>query len=276
MFENFINILGIAIAASLIIWQIGRQYRNGRELQRENAREQLRLEIFKEFEKCIQAASEAEVHAASAASTISLHFIAQRSQIQMGITPEPSKKRALDFLNLKSSVTTSIISLIHVIETYEIVNPEIKIFQIAFGSALHDMNEAFQPFYTELLKYLPVDVPEHRIEELGTETITLSLPNDSQLEQLESLANSYAGALLEIGSYMHDLRIETQNIFLGKLFDHRVKPRQPLDPSYIVITTKPEKVRELERYFEEHTGWGKAKKEAEQTAMEDITKVKSP
>lgn len=276
MVQSLITTAAIVIGALLIVWRIGREYRNGLELQRERGREQLRLQIFKQFEKRMQAVSEAEAHAASTASTVSLHFIALRSQTRMGIAPEPRKKGALDFLNRKSAVARSIISLIQVIETYEIVNPELKIFQTAFGSALHDMNEAFQLFYMELLKYLPVDVPEHRVEELGTNTIALPLPNDSELEQLTSLANSYADALLEIGCYIHDLRIETQNIFLGKLFEHRVQPRQPLDPRRVVIMTEPAKVRELERHFEECTEWGKANKEAEQTFLEDIKKTKSP
>lgn len=276
MIESLITAAGIVIGAWLIVWRIGREYRIGLELQRERAREQLRLEIFKEFEKRMQTASEAEAHAASAASTLSLDFIGQRSQIKLGITPDPIKLRASDFADHNSAASTSVTSLIQVIETYEIVNPELKIFQMAFGSALHDMREAFQPFYIELLKYLPVDVPEHRVEELGTNTIALPLPNDSQLEHLKSLANSYADAVFEIGCYIYDLRVETQNIFLGELFEHRVQPRQPLDPSRVVITTKPERVRELERHSEARTEWGKTKKEAEKVAIEDISKAKSP
>lgn len=276
MVQSLITTAAIVIGAWLIVWRIGREYRNGLELQRERGREQLRLQIFKQFEKRMQTASEAEAHAGSAASTISLAFISQRSQIESGITPDPINLRASDFADRNSAASTSVTSLIQVIETYEIVNPEVKIFQMAFVSALHDMNEAFRPFYTELLKYLPVDVPEHRVEELGTNTIALPLPNDSQLEQLISLANSYADALLEVGCYIYDLRVETQNIFLGKLFEHRVQPRQPLDPRRVVIVTEPAKVRELERHFEECTEWGKAGKEAEKVVMEKVTKAKSP
>jgi hypothetical protein len=52
-----ITLLGIVVSASLIIWQIGRQHKNNFELQRENYREKLKLEIFSEFRKTISEAS---------------------------------------------------------------------------------------------------------------------------------------------------------------------------------------------------------------------------
>lgn len=275
MLETLITAASIVISAWLIAWRIGREYRNGLGLQRERAREQLRLEIFKEFQTSMRAASDAVLSADTAARTIALDFIVQRSLIELGAIPEPSKKRALDFADYNSAACKAVSSLIHVIETYEIVNPELKIFQKAFGSGLHDAREAFQPFFNELLKFLPVDVPEHKVQELGTRTITRPAPNKSQLQQLESLAERYANALLEISCYIYDLRVEAQNILLGKLFEQRVRSRQPLDPKHVAITTEPEKVRDLERYFDEKTEWGKTKKRTEQAVMTDTTKTKS-
>ena len=53
-----ITILGIFVPASLIIWQIGRQHKNNIELQRENSREKLKLELYTEYRKTISKASD--------------------------------------------------------------------------------------------------------------------------------------------------------------------------------------------------------------------------
>ena len=45
-FDFPISLLGILISASLIIWQIDKQHRNNFELQKENSRDKLKLEIY--------------------------------------------------------------------------------------------------------------------------------------------------------------------------------------------------------------------------------------
>ena len=76
----------------------------------------------------------------------------------------------------------------------------------------------------------------------------------------------------DIGSYVHDLTIESQNNLLSGLFERRVPQRQPLDPSFKVISTDPAKVKELLRYFENETSWGKAKREAEAYTRANLEK----
>lgn len=81
--------------------------------------------------------------------------------------------------------------------------------------------------------------------------------------QLKKLVAHYKKAMDEIGCYIHDLTIESQNNLLSDLFERRVPQRQPIDPRHKVINVDPEKAEELLHYFENETPWGKAKRATE-------------
>jgi len=84
-----------------------------------------------------------------------------------------------------------------------------------------------------------------------------------EYEQLKKLVERYKEAMDDIGSYVHDLTIESQNNLLSGLFDRCVPLRQPLDPKLKVITTHPQKAEQLRRYFENETVWGQSKRDTE-------------
>ena len=96
-----------------------------------------------------------------------------------------------------------------------------------------------------------------------------NLISSNEHAQLKKLADHYKEAMDEIGCYIHDLTIESQNNLLSDLFERRVPPRQPIDPRHKVINTDPGKIEQLLHYFENETPWGKAKgaTEAEVRAM---------
>ena len=95
-------------------------------------------------------------------------------------------------------------------------------------------------------------------------------PTVKQIEQLEELTNFYKSASDDMGSYLFDLNVELQNIFLSKLFDNKVKKREPLDPSVKVITTVPSEVEQLKNYFENETPWGEMKKKTEEDVRNNL------
>lgn len=243
---QIITIVGIIIGALIVIWKL-----------RENFREQLRLNIFNEINSKIEAANTAYIKANTFASFVPIKLSLYKNQIEMGFNPVPIKDRVLNFHELHFNAKDTFSALLGIFEKYEIVNPNLVIFKTAFSAANYDVDKAFEALSSEFAKYLPMDVAESEIQRIGTNIIVPTLPNDDQLSQLKALERAYSDKMTDILSYLYDLKIEAQNLFLGKLFKNRVPSRQPLDPECIVITTDQNKIKELERYFKEDTPWGK-------------------
>jgi hypothetical protein len=166
-----------------------------------------------------------------------------------------------------AKVQEAVVNLFKTLESYDIITPNLGIFRIALSSASHDLNNAFTLLFSELLRFLPVDVPEDRVKELGI--IEPPMPTQDQLETIEHLADQYYKATVDVGCYLYDLSVEAQNILLGKLFGHRLSPRQPSDPKIKVISTDADRVKELKKYFQEETEWGRKESEIRQRLQEN-------
>lgn len=231
---------------------------------RENAREKLKLQVYEAIKTHIESVSEALIHAGMYALNIPGLFKDHQARLELGINPSPIKGRASVLVEYDAKVQHAVTNLFKTLESYDIITPNLGIFRIAFSSTLHDLSEAFLLLFPQLLRFLPVDVPENTVEKLGTKIIERPMPTQEQLETIEHLADQYYKATLDIGSYLGDLRVESQNILLGKLFGHRLPPRQPLDPKLKVITTDADRVKQLEKYFHEETEWGRKESEIKQ------------
>jgi hypothetical protein len=254
----------------IIVWQMGKQHRNSLELQKENFREELRLNIYKELGDKLEDTSSAFQKVGMYVFMLPMSIKSFKRKVDQGLKPSPMKERAEEFSQLHFKAKNSMVELFRMFEKYQIVNPNFSIFQLALTAASYDVDQTLSKLHLELLKYLPTDVDPDRVREVGTKVIVPSMPNDDQLKTLEELINAYWDATSNVLSYLIDLRIDAQNILLGKLFENKVSPRRPLDPKRIVISTEPDKIKELESYFEKNTAWGKYKQRIESTAPQNI------
>lgn len=268
--EQMITVSGIVIAALIVIWQMGRQHKSNLALQQENYREQLRLQIYKTLETHIEEVTNVSIDAGSYASGIYTNLKNYIDNLSLELSQSPLKERAQEFGNLNMNLHYSLIRLFRTFENYEIVNPNFQIFQTALNSAAYDIDQAFLPLFIELVKYLPIDVSQEKMQETGQKVIMPRLPVAEELNHLKELVNKYQKATVDLACYIHDLRVESQNILLGKLFSNKVSPRKPLDPSCVVITSENGKLEKLERYFKEETPWGQDKQQVEQKTKDNM------
>ena len=116
----------------------------------------------------------------------------------------------------------------------------------------------------DLLNVLPQRSPD------GQNIIYKPIATPPQIARINQLAATYWDATNEIGSFVHDFRIEAQNLLLGSLFEHRVPKRTPIDPKCIVIATDKESITKLEKYFDEDTKWGREKRATEERVRQEI------
>ena len=265
-----LTILGIIAAAAMVVWQLGRQHRSSLLLQRDNPREELKLRLHELPVQKIHKLSDANVSASMYAYMIPL-FENLQMQIAHGLYASPPNQRAQEFSRLHSEASKALVELLKEFESWSIAFPGLEVFQTALNAAAHDAREAFTPLHTAFLRALPLDPPEDAPPHVPRPLVAPPL-SDEEFAQLKTLVERYKRAMDDIDCYAHDLTIESQNNLLPGLFERRVPQRQPLDPSFKVISTDPAKVKELLRYFENETSWGKAKRAAEAYTRANLKK----
>ena len=260
---HVITLTGIVVGALIIVWQMNRQHKGALELQRKNAKEALKVELHKSLVDYVDSAVDAQSDAAMYVYMLPSSLLAFQTQVEMGMDTSPIKERSSIFSDKHFAGRNAITKLIGALESYEIVNPGLRIFRTALASAEHDVNDSQRELFFELLKVLPIDVPHERQNKIGAEVIWRSPPDREKTVELQRLIQTYFDCSLNVTTYLYDLKIEIQNTLLSGLFETRIEPRKPLDPKCVVITTEPQSVRELEKYFDEQTSWGKSKRELE-------------
>lgn len=250
---DLLTVLGIIVGAGIIVFQLNKQHKNDIEVQKENYREKLRLEIYQEFYTCLENANNKTSDISMYAFLITSNMQNYIQQRATGINPPPIKARAKEFGDLHFTANNTIINLIKLIEKHEIVSPELEVFKLAFNSASHNISESFNTLYSFLLGILPMDAVDAANNPIVMNVIT---PSEAQMGELENLINAYKDCHDELGGYLYDLNIELQKIFLSRLFTNEVKKRQPIDPNIKVISTAPLEIEQLTRYFKEESPWG--------------------
>jgi hypothetical protein len=250
---DLLTVISILVGFGLIAFQLKRQHENDISTQRENNREQLRLEIYQEFSTCLDEANSKTSKASGYAFNLSNNVSMYTQLRESSMAVFPVSQRANEFTELHSISNHSIIELIKLIEKYEIVSPKLEIFKLAFNAASYDITQAYTDLIPYLFKVLPMDI----VDDSGI----LQVQNvrdftREEIDELNSLINKYCKHHNELGGYLFDLNLELQKTFLGNLFENQVKERRPIDPKCIVVSTEPSKVVELTNYFENKSSWG--------------------
>jgi len=264
---DLITLLGILVGVIIVIYRLGRQHWNEIKLQRENYREQLRLKIYQQFSKPLNVAIHKNIDSSLYAFHIPMNVQIYRMQIKDGFSHSPLRDRALELSKLHYETLKAITALTFMIERYQIVDPRINIFRTAIGVAHHDMLETFNPLFSFLLRILPNEIPQPDGSHVLVNVIN---PSDQQVNELKMLVDAYKAASDDIGGYLYDLNVELQNTLLSNLFPQKIPCRKPLDPRIKVISTEPNEIERLQKYFEEETDWGKKKKQIEQGVVSQL------
>lgn len=262
-----LTLIGIVAAALIVVWQLSRQHRSSIELQKNNAKEALKLDIYKTLDERIRQISHANVSASTYVVMIPYKIENYQYQLSNNLPAQPLRERALEFSRLHEEANNSLINIIEEFEAWLITLPEFELFQTAINSANYDAREAYIPLFSKLLTILPIDPPENASANVPR-PITNPIMNEQQLRELRALVETYKNAMDDIGCYIFDLRVEAQNNLLSELFEHRVPSRKPLDPRMKVLSTAPEQLNELMIYFNEQTAWGRDKARAEAEYIE--------
>jgi hypothetical protein len=266
-----LTLVGIVIATVTVILQLARQHKSSLQLQRENAREELKLRIHETLAEKVRKLSRANTRAAMYAFMIPFNVGNFQNQRSLGMNSTPVKERTPEFSKLHFEANDVLVELIEEFEAWAIAFPGLTVFQTALNSANHNAQNAFHELFSFLVPVLPFDPPIDAHPQMPRPFVPKIL-SDQEREQLKEHVDRYKEAMDEIGSYIHDLTIESQNNLLSGLFDRRVPVRRPLDPQMKVITTESGRAARLLHYFENETDWGRSKQAAEQDVRKALEK----
>ncbi|AMQ90492.1 MULTISPECIES: hypothetical protein [Marinobacter] len=262
LFGHLLTLIGIIVGAIVLVWQIGRQHRSSLELQKRNAQEALKVEIYKTLTLRLRDVTRTNVTAMMYAVNVPSRIEVFQNSIKKNIPLPFPRERAIEFSHLHSAANDALIALIQEFEAWSIVFPEIELFQTALNSANHDARNASNELFNRFIIILPTD-PPHDAPSKTPRPIPASPVSADQLSELERLVEEYRRAMDEIGCYVIDLQIEAQNKLLSGLFEHRVPRRKPLDSRFKVLSTEPVEMERLMSYFLNETSWGKEYKKYE-------------
>ena len=275
VFQLGVTLVGIVIAAFMIVWQMGKQHRSSLDLQKENTRAELRAEIYSTLIDSINQATSVYLKASSYVRFLPASLKIYRDHVRLGMHPLPVKERSEEIHRQNYEMTNSVIRLLSIFESYAIAVPEFGVFQDAFNSAIHDVGEAFDPLFQGTLRILPVDAPAAQdacrvVNEQGPLPAHVIAPlTDNEFQELDQLVERYLDAAGDIACYIYDLRVEAQSALLSDLYPNQRAPRrEPRDPIYRVVTV--ENAEELKAYFRNETPWGRNMQRIDEETRRDV------
>jgi len=132
-----------------------------------------------------------------------------------------------------------------IIERWQIIDPRLHVFRLAFGSAVHDLREAWAPLSRILSTVVPPVVGGEVPQPVGKLV----------LGDVKVASTQVIDAASKLSAWVADFQLEMQALALSDLFKNPVVHREPLDPDYFVV--RLDQAKALTDYFEKHTGWGR-------------------
>lgn len=163
-----------------------------------------------------------------------------------------------------SAATMKAIGVITAVEEWGIVDPRMKVFQVAMNAAIFDVRTAGSNYINTSMFVFPILLPDG-----SGRTIPWSPPNDETFARVRHCGDAVMDALSDLSSYAEDFRMQMQQALIGPLFPkNKVKMRVPLNPALRVIEL--DRGAELIRYFETETTWGEHKRGVEEAVRQEF------
>lgn len=116
--QHVVTITGIVVGALIIVWQMNRQHKGALELQREHAKEALKISLHKTLVDSIDSAMNAQSDAAMYVYTLPSSLLAFQTKVELGVdSSSPIKERSSIFSDMHFSARNEVTKLMGVLES---------------------------------------------------------------------------------------------------------------------------------------------------------------
>lgn len=137
--------------------------------------------------------------------------------------------------------------VLYVMDKYEIAFTDFTAMKLHISETSRKLMGAMSDLHNFTLQFLPMDVMEDdRAKFGGAKVINQPMPDPPAIAQIRTLSEVAAGVNMDLASYLHDLRIEAQNVLLSPVFGGKQAPKRvPGDPRFQVLTLDPKKKKSI-------------------------------
>ncbi|NEJ90299.1 hypothetical protein GR223_30910 [Rhizobium leguminosarum] len=250
------TIIAATLAALVVMSQNAKQARRATVQLRHTEALKLKMRVYEEIVGLCREAGDAEVSYSSYASGFVIDLTLYREMTRAGLSWGLPKARALSLFEKQAHFSKAVIALISLAERWGVIHPGLEMYRLAFNVALHDAEIAFDPYRSLVIRFMPAEIPNS--PEQGS-LFPWTMPDDATIQTLKVATDALIKAIDSFGGFMYDFQIDMQNLLVGELFEHRIAPRQPLDPK--IVVARLDDWEKLKAYFENSTAWGKMKNE---------------
>lgn len=228
-----VAVLGSGAAAAVATYQVTKQVRSG-----------LKVELYREILGTIEKQGDAERELSTKLRILnSLIGVWLRPDQFPGDRPSPNTTWA-ELNDLFHKCQTDGADLMIFIEKWQIVDPRLDVFRLAFGVALRDLRKAWHPL-AQAVGAVVAAMPG---------TPVPALPSKESLEAVLKVSDDLINAASKLSAWAADFQLEVQALLLSDLFPNKLTHRVPLDPEYFVVSL--DHAEALRDYFENRTPWG--------------------
>lgn len=257
----FATMAGAAIAAIAVFIQIGRQARKARDNVRHNEEIKLKLQIYEQVLDACQEAENARRELDSYVQQFLFTLEGARALRAEGLRWMVPEHRYPQYSNLLQEAQAKLSKVTILVEDWRLVDPRLKVFQIAFSAVSFDLLRASDELSRHVMRMFPASMPDD-----PRRLFPWSLPPDDAIDRLREVFDKFRDPCFTSSAYLMDFRTEMQRLLLGPLFPtHEIENRHPIDPKYKVIELA--KWDELIQHFENDTAWGQNKRDVEARAF---------
>lgn len=263
------TVVSTVVGVLLVRAQIRNSAQQSREATSLQHQQAIRIELYRDIADCV-----AKAHDLEGELTFAVHGVLARLQGKSWAKPVHGPVAEMNqfeqVVQASYALSQALAELLITFERWEIAEPRLSLFHAAMNSAAHNLSTTAQQLTAIALAV--GDVRINAARQMQPEGELQSLPpfDRQQIEAFEFAVTQLLRAVSEAGGYVHDTRIELQNLLLADIFKHKVPPRKPLDPTIIPLSLG--QASELEDYFLNRSPWGIQMAEVNARTKADIDK----
>lgn len=235
------------LAAKMITVQLKGQADNALAQSRKTEQLKLKLEVYRQILKLCDDAGDGTSSLIAYLTRIDVQFFSARVMAARGLEQRPTVG-VPELLALKTAQDDAPVKIIVLVESWQIVDPRMAVFQDAANALAFDIRNAFIEYNSHVMKLLPIDRSD------GKGPLPWVPPSDADEAERKRRQAALEAPLYELNGVIGDLRTEMQNALLSELFDHTVPAREPADPQAKVIRLAEH--AEIIRHLRNNTPWG--------------------
>ncbi len=233
------TVLSIAAGVFVVVWQLGRQHRAALEQQRAQIRQQLRLDIYKDMIGRLNKAVESMVTFHIACTSTALNLGLRRQFLdQFGRPITTGIQTHLNMISMNSEASKSMISVLYLLEDYEIAFSGFEEIRRRFAERQRDLGPRFTAFFNRIGPFLTIIVSdqEARIHGIPAGRHTPTPPTAPEQQVIEHDLREMEGVIYDLFGFILDVKVAAQNHLLAEIFPgSQARERQPEDPRVVVL-----------------------------------------